>query len=97
MSMSVLASPGGSAAFQCHWIQRDELVSEPSSSAKHEDGSDAGLGVSGAGADAIFVGYAAGNVDDDDDWDCWSIATIDRHASGGQFIPAGEPWNERSD
>src|SRR5258707_10092013 len=28
------ASPGGSAPFQCHCSQRDELVSEPSSSAK---------------------------------------------------------------
>src|SRR5450830_818327 len=32
--MSVLASPGGSAAFQCHCNTRDELTTEPSSSAK---------------------------------------------------------------
>src|SRR5437588_3165402 len=36
---SVRASPGGSAPFQCHWSQREELTSEPSSSAKHCVGS----------------------------------------------------------
>ncbi|MOA22790.1 hypothetical protein D3C78_1433750 [compost metagenome] len=34
MAMSVLASPGGSAAFQCHCSTRDELTTAPSSSAK---------------------------------------------------------------
>ena len=32
---SGLASPGGVPQAQCHWIQRPEFVSEPSSSAKH--------------------------------------------------------------
>ncbi len=34
ISMSVRASPGGSAPFQCHCSQRPELTIEPSSSAK---------------------------------------------------------------
>src|SRR5580704_15815109 len=34
ISMSERASPGGSAPFQCHCSQREELVSDPSSSAK---------------------------------------------------------------
>jgi len=38
MSMSGMASPGGSAPFQCHCSQRLELVSEPSSSAKQVEG-----------------------------------------------------------
>src|SRR5512135_1164525 len=38
ISGSPLASPGGSAAFQCHCSQRPLLVSEPSSSAKQVDG-----------------------------------------------------------
>ena len=37
--MSLCASPGGSAAFQCHCSQRDELTSEPFSSAKQVVGS----------------------------------------------------------
>ena len=39
MAMSLFASPGASAAFQCHCSQRDELVRLPSSSAKHVVGS----------------------------------------------------------
>src|SRR5262245_39932323 len=39
IQMSDLAMPGGSAAFQCHCNHRDELTSEPSSSAKHVVGS----------------------------------------------------------
>jgi len=38
MRRSERASPGGSAPFQCHCSQRDEFVSDPSSSAKHEVG-----------------------------------------------------------
>ena len=34
ISISVFASPGGSAPFQCHCSQRELLTSEPSSSAK---------------------------------------------------------------
>ncbi|MNS31194.1 hypothetical protein D3C72_632430 [compost metagenome] len=34
ISMSLLASPGGSAPFQCHCNQRPEFTSAPSSSAK---------------------------------------------------------------
>ena len=39
ISGSPLASPGGSAAFQCHCSQRPLLTSEPSSSAKQVEGS----------------------------------------------------------
>ena len=39
IQMSVCASPGGSAAFQCHCSQRAELTSAPSSSAKQVVGS----------------------------------------------------------
>ena len=39
ISRSVIASPGGSAPFQCHCRVRPEFVSEPSSSAKQPDGS----------------------------------------------------------
>src|SRR5271168_4402068 len=39
IQISDLASPGGSAAFQCHCSQRAELTSEPVSSAKHVVGS----------------------------------------------------------
>src|SRR5512138_625317 len=38
ISESPLASPGGSAPFQCHCSQRPLLTSEPSSSAKQVDG-----------------------------------------------------------
>src|SRR5574342_425277 len=37
-SMSLRASPGGSAPRQCHCSQRPELVREPSSSAKQLEG-----------------------------------------------------------
>src|SRR5215470_17770824 len=36
---SLLASPGGVPPAQCHCSHREELTSEPSSSAKHVDGS----------------------------------------------------------
>src|SRR5580704_16304864 len=39
IQMSDRASPGPSAAFQCHCSQRDELTSEPFSSAKQVVGS----------------------------------------------------------
>ena len=39
IQMSVFASPGASAAFQCHCSQRAELTSEPFSSAKQVVGS----------------------------------------------------------
>ena len=39
IQMSERASPGPSAAFQCHCSQRDELTSEPFSSAKQVVGS----------------------------------------------------------
>src|SRR5205807_10450595 len=38
ISRSDLASPGGSAAFQCHCSQRPLFTNEPSSSAKQLDG-----------------------------------------------------------
>ena len=38
ISASPFASPGGSAAFQCHCSTRLELTSEPSSSAKQVEG-----------------------------------------------------------
>src|SRR5712691_3423944 len=38
ISMSDLASPGGSAPFQCHCSTRLLLTNEPSSSAKQVDG-----------------------------------------------------------
>src|SRR5215510_5673019 len=38
ISWSVLAWPGGSIAFHFHWIQRAELVKQPSFSAKLEAG-----------------------------------------------------------
>src|SRR5512145_2555939 len=38
ISASPLASPGGSAPFQCHCSQRPEFTSEPSSSAKQPEG-----------------------------------------------------------
>src|SRR5512133_1732716 len=38
-SGSSFASPGGSAPFQCHTSVRPEFTSDPSSSAKHVDGS----------------------------------------------------------
>src|SRR6266568_3929325 len=38
ISGSPLASPGGSAAFQCHCSQRPLFTSEPSSSAKQVEG-----------------------------------------------------------
>src|SRR5574342_1350219 len=39
ISASPLASPGGSAPFQCHCSQRPEFTSDPSSSAKQVEGS----------------------------------------------------------
>src|SRR5215510_2107801 len=36
---SLFASPGGEPPAQCHCSQREELTSDPSSSAKHVDGS----------------------------------------------------------
>src|SRR6516225_8639772 len=39
IQLSRLASPGGVPPAQCHCSQRPEFVSEPSSSAKHVDGS----------------------------------------------------------
>jgi hypothetical protein len=39
ISRSPRASPGGSAAFQCHCSQRELETSDPSSSAKQLDGS----------------------------------------------------------
>ena len=39
IQVSSLASPGGSAAAQCHCSQRPEFTSAPSSSAKQDEGS----------------------------------------------------------
>jgi len=62
-----------------------------------EDGTARGLGVTGEGADQQFIGYAIGNVDDDPDFDCWSIATFARKTKSGETIPAGQVLHEKSD
>ena len=61
------------------------------------DGEPIGLGVTGEAPDQEFIAYAIGNVDDDADFDCWSIASMDRVAKSGRRFPAGQPWHEKSD
>jgi hypothetical protein len=64
------------------------------------DGGTAGLGVTVVGAspsEAVFIGAAAANLDDDATVDCWSIATVARVAADGTRIPEGVPHNEVDD
>ncbi|WP_160174458.1 hypothetical protein [Archangium violaceum] len=63
----------------------------------NQDGEPVGLGVSGAGAEQHFIAYAIGNVDSDPDMDCWSISDVERKTKSGDIIPAGVPFQERSD
>lgn len=65
------------------------------------DGTRAGLGVTlppgGDSSTAVFIGAAAANIDDDPTPDCWSIATVERVATDGTRIGAGEPYGELND
>lgn len=61
------------------------------------DGEPIGLGVTGKAPNQEFIAYAIGNVDDDPDWDCWSIASFERKTKDGTVVPAGEPLHEKSD
>ena len=64
-----------------------KIVTEPGS----------GLGFSGAGSEQHFTAYALGKVDDDPEFDCWSISSIDRKSAAGVVIPAGVPHHEKAD
>lgn len=54
-------------------------------------------GFVGTCPDCHVVLACAGNIDNDDTLDVWSIATVDRPGPDGTVIPRGEPWNHRSD
>lgn len=44
-----------------------------------------------------FVAVCVGNIDEDATLDVWSISTMDRKASDGTFISAGDPHREADD
>jgi hypothetical protein len=60
-------------------------------------GTAAHLGLFGQGESAGFLFVAAGNIDDDPDLDCWSIASFNRRTASGDVIPAGTPYHEQKD
>lgn len=68
----------------------------PLTSGLTPDGEPAGLGVTGVAPHQFFIGYAAANLDGDDDWDCWSIASFVRQKNDIR-IEAGVPFHEASD
>lgn len=61
------------------------------------DGEPIGLGVTGKPPNQEFIAYAIGDVDDDPDFDCWSIASFERRTSDGRPVPAGQPLHEKTD
>ena len=61
------------------------------------DGEPIGLGVTGAPPAQEFIAYALANIDDDPDYDCWSLASFERRTKDGKVVPAGEPLHEKSD
>jgi len=54
-------------------------------------------GVQGRCPECSFVAICAGNLDDDDTLDVWSISSEDRTGAGGEPIPAGMPHNDVED
>src|SRR5215510_12741619 len=61
IQMSVLASPGGVPPGQCHCSQREEFVSEPSSSAKHVVGSSKTSVLTSSGFDGLNSPWSSQN------------------------------------
>src|SRR5262245_47926202 len=56
---SDLASPGGVPPAQCHWSQREELTSEPSSSAKQVVGSSKTSVLISSGLDGLYSPWSS--------------------------------------
>jgi type IV pilus assembly protein PilA len=54
-------------------------------------------GVHGQCPDCSFVAVCAGNLDNDETLDVWSVSTEDRTAPSGESIPAGVPFNDVND
>jgi len=54
-------------------------------------------GVQGKCPECSFVAICAGNRDDDDTLDVWSVSSEDRTDATGEPIPAGMPFNDVSD
>jgi type IV pilus assembly protein PilA len=69
----------------------------PLTPALDKTGKRLGLGVWGDSGDMIFVAAAAGNLDEDSQLDCWSVASVDRVSATGEKIDAGQPHCEASD
>lgn len=44
-----------------------------------------------------FVAYAMANLDEDEQWDCWSMASFDRLGADGRVVPYNKPYHEQSD
>jgi hypothetical protein len=55
-----------------------------------------GVGRHGNGR-PYFVAYAMANLDGDERWDCWSIASFERVAGNDSIIPYNQPYHEQSD
>ncbi len=45
----------------------------------------------------VFVGAAAANLDEDADFDCWSVATFNRVSASGEVIYSNQPFHEQQD
>lgn len=54
-------------------------------------------GVHGQCPDCSFVAVCAGNIDQDEALDVWSISSTDRTGKKGETIPGGVPYNDVND
>jgi type II secretory pathway pseudopilin PulG len=58
---------------------------------------EANLGVKGECPECAITIVCAGNIDNDEALDVWSISTEEREGPRGETISAGEPYNELND
>jgi type IV pilus assembly protein PilA len=90
------------------WIDRSRFKSAPAPTSfartgcpitpgKDAAGNPVGLGVWGTYPDDAFIAMAAGDLDGDAEFDCWSIASMPRVDASGNPIPAGMPYQEQDD
>lgn len=69
----------------------------PVSLKRADGGAPLTVGVSGIGPDQAVVAVAAGNLDSDSAYDCWSIASVARLGPNGERIGPGVPFHEQDD
>jgi hypothetical protein len=90
------------------WIDRSRFKTAPAptsfartgcpvTSGTDAAGNPVGLGVWGTYPNDAFIAAAAGDLDGDAGFDCWSIASMPRVDASGNPIPAGIPYHEQDD